>query len=603
MSVLADPATASVPQGPNGSRLPRAKTIRYNPSPAELQELTSRMPQARRTSFGNYNVQTKVTSRSAGSTYIATDDPSITDKKVIDRAEYARVAKLQDAYIAEQAMVIIDGYIGNDLEHRVARPPVHRRGERQRGGHAAAALLRARCIRHPGRGMAAGAGDDLHAQPADARLPRRAPHRGRPRRRDQPGLQLRLLRRVEEGRPADVERAHPGKGRPRHARRMQGHPDRRRARRPSLIIGLSGTGKTTTTFTRQNGSPAGPGRLHRPLPGRPGGRHRERLLREDVRPRSRPTSRRSTARWSSPMRTSRTSRRPMSTAPVDFFDTSYTKNGRATFPMSSLGIWRDPREIGPVTHLLILNRNDNIVPGVARLTREQAAAYFMLGETKGTSAGGAAEEGKALRVPGTNPFFPLRDEEQANRFHDLMDTADFEVFLLNTGRVGGGDDDADSKKMTIEDSSAIVKGIVEGHDRVGAGPGLRLRGRDVGARHRRRGEAPAAPPLRAPGAVRRPRRDRRALQARAGRVPGPLSRPQAGDRRRRPLDRGRRAPPEASVRVLVLERRLHRDVDVALEGARDGAAVAGRLRDRVELVLVHPGHHADHVELRAGDGP
>jgi Phosphoenolpyruvate carboxykinase (ATP) len=56
--------------------------------------------------------------------------------------------------------------------------------------------------------------------------------------------------------------------------------------------------------------------------------------------------------------------------------------------------------------LLILNRNENIVPGVARLDRAQAAAYFMLGETTGTSAGGKDEEGKFLRVPGTNPFFP-----------------------------------------------------------------------------------------------------------------------------------------------------------------------------------------------------
>jgi phosphoenolpyruvate carboxykinase (ATP) len=147
--------------------------------------------------------------------------------------------------------------------------------------------------------------------------------------------------------------------------------------------------------------------------------------------------------------------------PVDFFDTSYTKNGRATFPMSSLGIWRDPREIGPVNHLLILNRNDNIIPAVARLSREQAAAYFMLGETQGTSAGGAAEEGRALRVPGTNPFYPHRDEQQANRFHDLMGTCDFDVFLLNTGRVGGSDGDADSKKVAIEHSGAIVKAIAE----------------------------------------------------------------------------------------------------------------------------------------------
>jgi phosphoenolpyruvate carboxykinase (ATP) len=130
--------------------------------------------------------------------------------------------------------------------------------------------------------------------------------------------------------------------------------------------------------------------------------------------------------------------------------------------MASLGIWRDPREIGPVNHLLILNRNDNVIPAVARLSREQAAAYFMLGETQGTSAGGAAEEGRALRVPGTNPFYPYRDEQQANRFLELMASSDFDVFLLNTGRVGGREDDPSSKKVAIEHSGAIVKAIAEG---------------------------------------------------------------------------------------------------------------------------------------------
>jgi phosphoenolpyruvate carboxykinase (ATP) len=130
--------------------------------------------------------------------------------------------------------------------------------------------------------------------------------------------------------------------------------------------------------------------------------------------------------------------------------------------MASLGIWRDPRDIGPVNHLLILNRNDNVIPAVARLTREQAAAYFMLGETQGTSAGGKAEEGRALRVPGTNPFYPHRDEEQANRFWELMGSSDFDAYLLNTGRVGGGADETDSKKVQIEDSGAVVKGIAEG---------------------------------------------------------------------------------------------------------------------------------------------
>jgi hypothetical protein len=65
-------------------------------------------------------------------------------------------------------------------------------------------------------------------------------------------------------------------------------------------------------------------------------------------------------------------------------------------------------------------------------------------------------------LPGTNPFYPHRDEQQANRFLELMATHRFEVYLLNTGRVGGGPDEAGSKKVEIEHSGAIVEAIAEG---------------------------------------------------------------------------------------------------------------------------------------------
>jgi hypothetical protein len=53
------------------------------------------------------------------------------------------------------------------------------------------------------------------------------------------------------------------------------------------------------------------------------------------------------------------------------------------------------------------------------------------------------------------------DAMQGNRLLELLDTMpDLEVYVLNTGRVGG--EGEDSKKITIPDSSAIVQGIVEG---------------------------------------------------------------------------------------------------------------------------------------------
>jgi phosphoenolpyruvate carboxykinase (ATP) len=70
--------------------------------------------------------------------------------------------------------------------------------------------------------------------------------------------------------------------------------------------------------------------------------------------------------------------------------------------------------------------------------------------------------GKALRVPGTNPFFPLLHSMQGNRFLELHRSRPFEVYLMNTGRVGGPPENRESKKVTIEYSSAIVKALAEG---------------------------------------------------------------------------------------------------------------------------------------------
>jgi phosphoenolpyruvate carboxykinase (ATP) len=146
---------------------------------------------------------------------------------------------------------------------------------------------------------------------------------------------------------------------------------------------------------------------------------------------------------------------------VDFFDTSYTQNGRATFSFDAIesAVYED---IGAPDFLLILNRNDNVIPAVAKLEGAQAAAFFMLGETRGTSAGGSDEAGKFLRVPGTNPFFPQLHDLQGNRFLELLDDQPLEVYLMNTGRVGGPDDDERGKEVRIAHSSAIVKGIADG---------------------------------------------------------------------------------------------------------------------------------------------
>ncbi len=457
MSTLTERPATNAPMGPQGHPLPAARSVRYNPSAAELQELTSRMPQARRTSFGNYNVQARATSRSAGSTYLVTDDERETTGKAISRAEGERIARLQAKYIAGVDMIVVDGYIGNEPEHR----------------------SRVRLYIEEANANIAGMQQQLYFPPdapADEWEPELSmvytPNLPMPGYPDDRVITVDLEAGVSRVLNSDYfgeskkgglrmwnALVYARGGLAMHAGCKVVPTDA--GEKTLLIIGLSGTGKTTTTFTRQNGSQPVQDDFIGLFPGGTvvGTENGCFAKTFGLDPAHEPAIHRAVTR---PDAYLENVSQKVDGGPVDFFDSSYTKNGRATFQMASLGIWRDPREIGPVDDLLILNRNDSIIPAVARLTREQAAAYFMLGETRGTSAGGKAEEGKALRVPGTNPFYPHRDEQQANRFLELMDTTRFDVYLLNTGRIGGAEAEADSKKIAIEDSGAIVEAIAEG---------------------------------------------------------------------------------------------------------------------------------------------
>src|ERR1041385_5557373 len=98
-------------------RLPQAKRVIDNPAPAEVKALAAQMPTARETKYGNLNVQTEVLARSKKSTYVVTDEPDGQNQSLPtdDAAEWAQK---QDEYISGREMVQIDGYIGNDPEFR-----------------------------------------------------------------------------------------------------------------------------------------------------------------------------------------------------------------------------------------------------------------------------------------------------------------------------------------------------------------------------------------------------------------------------------------------------------------------------------------------------
>jgi len=143
---------------------------------------------------------------------------------------------------------------------------------------------------------------------------------------------------------------------------------------------------------------------------------------------------------------------------VDFANYSITSNGRGIVRRSEMKPYTDSDIDLPHADVVIfLARRADIVPPVAKLTPEQGAAFFMLGESVETSAGDPTQAGKSLRVVGTNPFIIGPAEEEGNWFHKMLDNNPrMECFVMNTGRVGG----VDGEKITLLDSAEIIKQVI-----------------------------------------------------------------------------------------------------------------------------------------------
>ncbi|HET7808296.1 MAG TPA: phosphoenolpyruvate carboxykinase [Gaiellaceae bacterium] len=433
-------------------RLPDAADVIDNPAPDELKELAARMRNARRTAYGSVNVQTEVVSRSKKSTFIVTDEPD-GQNQAITREEGERWAERQDAYIAEQEMVVIDGYIGNDPEFGTpARLYIE-------AANANIAGMQQQLYFSPG------GADDVEPELTVIYTPNLKAE-GYP---DDRLIAVDLEQGVTRVFNSDYfgeskkgglrmwnKLVYDRGGIPLHAG-CKIIPTER-GKRVGLIVGLSGTGKTTTTFTRQNGSLPVQDDFVAWMPnGRVYATENGCFAKTfGLNPEDEPTIYGAVTQPRSYLENV-----SQHGGDVDFYDTNYTSNGRATFPFDVIEA-ASADEIEEAHFLLILNKNENIVPAVAKLEGPQAAAFFMLGETTGTSAGGADEAGKFLRVPGTNPFFPMPHDLQGNRFLELLAQHPLEVYVMNTGRIGGPESDERSVKVRIKHSSAVVKGIAEG---------------------------------------------------------------------------------------------------------------------------------------------
>jgi phosphoenolpyruvate carboxykinase (ATP) len=162
---------------------------------------------------------------------------------------------------------------------------------------------------------------------------------------------------------------------------------------------------------------------------------------------------------------------------IYFDDATLTENGRGIIQRDDLGT--DKAESANLPSLneldgmiiVFITRRNTIVPIASKLTPEQAAAAFMLGESIETSAGDPRRAGESVREVGTNPFIVGDKAYEGNWFYDFVKRHGSKVqcYLLNTGGVGevmedgaGGNKIVKQPVLRVEipEMAAIIRGIV-----------------------------------------------------------------------------------------------------------------------------------------------
>ncbi|MHA1649495.1 MAG: phosphoenolpyruvate carboxykinase [Candidatus Helarchaeota archaeon] len=143
---------------------------------------------------------------------------------------------------------------------------------------------------------------------------------------------------------------------------------------------------------------------------------------------------------------------------VFFDDNTLTGNGRGIMQKkdfgrySSKGINLPPLSEVDGMLIFLITRRNTVVPIASKLTTEQAAAAFMLGESIETSGSDPRRAGESVRVVGTNPFIVGDEAEEGKIFYNIIKKNEDKIrcFLLNTGGIG-------EIRETLPDGTKVLK--------------------------------------------------------------------------------------------------------------------------------------------------
>lgn len=147
----------------------------------------------------------------------------------------------------------------------------------------------------------------------------------------------------------------------------------------------------------------------------------------------------------------------------DFDDDRYTENSRGSFPISFLSRKKDDGHGGhPRTILFLTADAHGVLPPIAKLTKELALFWFLMGYTcklAGTETGITAPVTTFSRFFG-QPFMPRQPMDYIALFEHYLDQYQPHVYLVNTGWSGGPY--GVGKRMDIRFTRALVDAALSG---------------------------------------------------------------------------------------------------------------------------------------------
>lgn len=155
----------------------------------------------------------------------------------------------------------------------------------------------------------------------------------------------------------------------------------------------------------------------------------------------------------------------------DFDDLTISRNSRASIPLKDIKNATADIDMDNLDFVFLIARQFDILPPVMRLSAERAAYEFMCGRTVQTSATSGSKLDEVKRTVGFNPFIMgpgAQDRvlaEEGNLFLELVRAnPQVQVFLINTGAIGGAKDDG-SGDIKLKDTTSIIREVIRGHVR------------------------------------------------------------------------------------------------------------------------------------------